>query len=142
MSFMANMAVTSTSSCQDFDHLFTLCKYISQTASRIRFGHLSNNSFSLDDIQFCRDQLLSIAENLEGSTILLESLLVGEQRQPIDISMQRSRHCYTRDELLKLRRHVSPNLSNQTKHFLESVVEHVNAQSNKASWKNIRDIIV
>ena len=142
VSGMTNVVVASTSSRTEIDHLFTLCKYISQTASRIRFSHLFNDFDSPIDIKFYRDQLLSIAENVEGSAVLLESLLAIEQRKSYDIESKKPRYHYTQDELLKLRGRVTPNLSNQIQHSLNLVIEHVNTKSNKMPCRNIRYIVV
>ncbi len=145
---MSNMTVSSSSSLlildKEMDHLMTLCSYISQISSRIRLMHLSNISFSPDYIQLYHQQLLSMAENIEGSAVLLESLLAIEQRKSISIQPKKSRYHYTRDELLKLRHRVTPSLSIQMKKSLNLVVEceeNYTTKFGKKSSRNIRTIL-
>ncbi len=126
---------------EEMNRLITLCSYISQVASRIRLQHLPNVSFSPDSIKFYQQQLLSMSENVEGSAVLLESLLAIEHRKP----PRKSRYVYTREELLKLRQSVSPNLSNQMKNSLNEVIEresYYSIHSGKQSWRNIRAILI
>ncbi len=106
--------------------------------------HLSNISFSPDYIQLYHQQLLSMAENIEGSAVLLESLLAIEQRKSISIQPKKSRYHYTRDELLKLRHRVTPSLSIQMKNSLNLVVEceeNYTTKFGKKSSRNIRTIL-
>jgi hypothetical protein len=143
------MSTSSTSSSslvlnEEMDRLMSLCSYISQMASRIRLMHLSNISFSPDYVKLYHQELLSISENVEGSAVLLESLLIVEQRKSVSIEMKKSRYSYTREELLKLRQSVTPSLITQTKKLLDQVVERENDQSIKSgnkSWRNIRTIL-
>ena len=124
----------------EIDHLLNLCTYISQMASRIRLTHLSNVTFSSDYIKSYHDALLSMSENVEGSAVLLESLIAIEQRKPIPIQTKKPRHHYTREELLKLRQCVTPSLSIQMKNSLNEVVERESNQSNKFGKNFCRDI--
>ncbi|CAF0975834.1 unnamed protein product [Rotaria sordida] len=140
--------LSSTSSLvlnEEMDHIITLCSHISQVASRIRLTHLSNISFSSKYIKSYHHELLSMAENVEGSAVLLESLLAVEKRKPISIQTKKSRYHYTREELLKLRQHVTPSLSTQIKNILNDAIERECNQSNKLgtySSRNIRTILL
>ncbi|CAF1423448.1 unnamed protein product [Adineta steineri] len=142
---MSSITISSTSLNEEMNHLIKLCSYISQTASRIRSEHLSNVSFSPDYIKYYHHQLLSIAENIEGSAVLLESLLAIEKRRFISIETKKTRYYYTREDLLKLRQHVSSSLSIQIKHSLELVIEResncIDKQS-KTFGRDIRTILI
>jgi hypothetical protein len=137
--------MTSTSNLDDeINHLITLCSYISQTASRIRLTHLSNVSFSPNYIKSYHHELLSMSENVEGSVVLLESLLAIERRKLSPIETKKPRYHYTREELLKLRPCVSSSLPMQIRNSLNQVVERESDQSvrlDKTSWRNIRTIL-
>jgi hypothetical protein len=128
----------------EIDHLINLCTYISQMASRIRLKHLPNITFSSDYIKSYHHELLSMSENVEGSAVLLESLLAIEQRKSIPIQTKKPRYHYTREELLKLRQCVTPSLSIQMKNSLNQVVERESNQSTKFGknvCRNIRTIL-
>jgi len=129
---------------EEMDRLVTLCSYISQMVSRIRVMHLTNISFSPEYMKLYHQELLSISENVEGSAVLLESLLAIEQRKSVIIEIKKSRYTYTREELLKLRQRVTPSLSIQMKNSLNQVIEretnHTIISGNK-SWRNIRTIL-
>jgi len=143
------MSTSSTSSSslilnEEMDRLMSLCSYISRMASRIRLMDLSNISLSPDYMKLYHQELLSISENVEGSAVLLESLLIVEQRKSVSIETKKSRYSYTREELLKLRQNVTPSLLIETKNLLDQVVERENDQSIKSgnkSWRNIRTIL-
>ncbi|CAF2522146.1 unnamed protein product [Rotaria sp. Silwood2] len=141
---MSNTTTLSSSSSlvlnEEMDRMFTLCSNISQMASRIRLMHLSNISFSSKYIKFYHHELLSMAENIEGSAVLLESLLAIEQRKPISIQTKKSRNHYTREELLRLRQHVTPSLSIQVKNSLNEVIERECIHSNKLGTYSVRNI--
>ena len=130
---------------EELDRLMTLCTYISQMASRIRLMNLPSMSFSPDHLKFYQQELLSMSENVEGSVVLLESLLVIEQRNSIVIRPKKFRYAYTRDELIKLRDCVTPTLSNEKKYSLNEIVEresNYSIASGNKSWRNIRTILI
>ena len=129
----------------EMDRLMTLCTYISQMASRIRLMHLSKISFPPDHMDFYRQELLSMSENVEGSVVLLGSLIASEQRNSTIVQPKKLRYAYTRDELFKLRSCVTPDLSIEKKHSLNEVVERESDHSMKSGnkpWRNIRTILV
>jgi len=106
--------------------------------------HLSNVSFSPEYMKLYHQELLSMSENVEGSAVLLESLLAIEQRKSVFIEMKKPRYMYTREQLLKLRQHVTPSLSIQMKNLLNQVIERETNQpiiSGNKSWRNIRTIL-
>jgi len=143
---MSTSSISSSSLIlnEEMDRLMSLCSYISRMASRIRLMDLSNISLSPDYMKLYHQELLSISENVEGSAVLLESLLIVEQRKSVSIETKKSRYSYTREELLKLRQNVTPSLLIETKNLLDQVVERENDQSIKSgnkSWRNIRTIL-
>ncbi|CAF1187526.1 unnamed protein product [Rotaria sp. Silwood1] len=146
MSNTTTLSATSSAVLnEEMDRMFTLCSHISQMASRIRLIHLSNISFSSKYTKFYHRELLSMAENVEGSAVLLESLLAIEQRKPISIQTKKSRYHYTREELLKLRQNVTPNLSIQIRNSLNEAIERECNHSSKLgtySSRNIRTILL
>jgi hypothetical protein len=103
--------------------------------------HLSNVTFSPEYIKLYHQELLSMSENVEGSAVLLESLLAVEQRKLVPVKPKKTRYTYTREELLKLRQHVPPILSIQIKNSLNEVIERESNHSSKP-WRNIRTILV
>ncbi len=130
---------------EEMNRLTNLCTYISQMASRIRLMHLSNISFSPDHIKLYHQELLSMSENVEGSAILLESLLAIEKRKSIPIESKKIRYSYTRNELFKIRQYVTPNLSNEMKNLLNQVIEresNFSMKSGNQSSRNIRTILI
>jgi septation ring formation regulator EzrA len=130
---------------KEMDRLMTLCAYISQVASRSRLMLLPNMSFSPEHVKLCHQELLSMSENVEGSLVLLESLLAIERRNSTVIQPKKFRYAYTRDELLKLRHSVTPSLSIEMKHSLAEIVERESNYSMKTgekSWRNIRTILI
>jgi hypothetical protein len=130
---------------EEIDRVMTLCTYISQMASRIRLMHLSNVPFSPVHVNFYRDELLSMSENVEGSVVLLESLLAIEQRNSTIVQPKKFRYAYTRDQLFKLRHSVTPSLSNEKRHLLNEIIEQESdhlMQSGNKLWRNIRTILV
>lgn len=136
---------TSSMVNEEIDRVVNLCSYISQMVSRIQLMHLSNVSLPSEYIKLYQNELLSMSENVEGSAVLLQSLLAIERRKTVYIPPKKSRHTYTRDELLKLRQYVSPSLSIQIKNSLNQVVERENnhsIQSDNKPWRNIRTILV
>ena len=146
---MSNTATSSTSPSivldEEINRLCILCSYISQVSSRIRLTHLSNINFSPDYIKSSRHELLSITESVEGSAVLLESLLAIERRKSVPIQTKKSRYHYTREELFKLRQCVTPSLSIEIKNCLNQVIERESNPSielNNRSWRNIRTILV
>jgi hypothetical protein len=122
----------------EINRLIFLCTRIEKTASDIRFIHLTNISYSNNNIQSCYETLLSMAENIEGSAILLESLLNMEKKKS-------TRICYSKYQLLQLREHVTETLSNQIGSLLRQVVEReANNTDGKGtkSWRDIRTILM
>lgn len=117
---------------QEMKQMNILCKYISQVATRIRCMHRTDIPLSPDYIKLYEQELLSMSENVEGSLVLLESLLTTEKRR---------RHTYTREELLRLRQFISPDLSEQTKNSLKQVMER-ESENNKKPRRDIRTIFV
>jgi hypothetical protein len=148
---MANIVTPSSSSSrvilnEEIDRLVIICSHISQLASRIRLTHLSNISFSTDFIKSYHRSLLSMSEQVEGSAVLLQSLLALEQRKSVLTEPKKPRRFhYTREELLQLRQYVTSTLSVETKNTLEQVVDRESDNSiNKPtikSWRNIRTIL-
>ncbi|CAF1272429.1 unnamed protein product [Adineta ricciae] len=135
-------SISSISFTQELNRLITLCTHISQMATKLRCVHLTDLSYSPENV----DTLLSMAENIEGSIILLESLLAVLQRDvPSMETNQSKRFHYTRDELFHLRQFVTSDLSDRIGHLLKQIVED---QSNDVvefegqSWRNIRTILM
>jgi hypothetical protein len=145
------MANTKSSSSililhDEIDRLVSLCTHIAQTASHIRLVHLSNISYSTENIQSSCELLLSMAENIEGSAILLESLLAIQQRNLIPMNKKQStRIHYTREESLQLRKHVTSALSDKIGNLLKHVVEcesNGSVQIERQSRRDIRTILI
>lgn len=127
---------------QELDQIIYLCTRISQIASNIRYIHLSTVSYSSESISI----LLSMAENIEGSMILLESLLNSQQRcllfNPIETT---KRFNYNRNKLYELRKNVTMKLSNNIGFLLKQVVEREcndSVTKEKKSWRDIRTILM
>ncbi|CAF0771965.1 unnamed protein product [Rotaria sordida] len=131
---------------EEIDRIIFLCTHIAQMASNIRLNHLSNVTFSVENTQSCYDSLLSMAEHIEGSVILLESLLSIERKNFMMIEKKKStRNHYTRDELLQLQKHVTLTLSNEIGNLLKQVVERESNDSveiERKSWRDIRTILM
>ncbi|CAF3343105.1 unnamed protein product [Rotaria socialis] len=140
--------LSATSSCvlkEEIRRLITLCSHISQVTSRIQLRHLSNISLGAEYIKCSHQELLSMAENIEGSAILLESLLATEKRNSASFQTKLSRYHYNRDELIMLRQRVTPSLSIQIKNLLDQVVERECNPSNRQDRyfpRNIRTILI
>jgi len=127
---------------QEIDRLVYLCTQIAQMATNIRVVHLSNISYSPENIQ----SLLSMAENIEGSVILLESLLNIQQRYLLFNENKKStRISYTREKLLQLKENVTLKLSNEVGIFLKQVVDREcndSIEIERRSWRDIRTILM
>ncbi|CAF2858716.1 unnamed protein product [Rotaria sp. Silwood2] len=145
------MAKMKTSSAlikfdEEIDRITFLCTHIAQMASHIRSSHLSNVTFSIENTQSCFHSLLSMAEQIEGSAVLLESLLAIQQRHFILSEKKTStRNHYTRNELLQLRKRVTSTLSNEIGSLLKQVVERESNDSvemERKSWRDIRTILM
>jgi hypothetical protein len=87
-----------------------------------------------------------MAENIEGSAILLEALLAMQQRNLISVNKNQStRIHYTREELLQLRNHVTSALSDKIGNSLKHVVEcesNGSVQIGRQSQRDIRTILI
>jgi len=131
---------------EEIDRLIYLCTHIAQMASNIRFVHLSNISFSSENISSCCHSLLSMSENIEGSIILLESLLNMQQRSLLFNEKKKSiRFYYTREKLLQLQNNVTFKLSNDIGFLLKQVVEREcndSVETERKSWRDIRTILM
>ncbi|UJR29061.1 hypothetical protein I4U23_010275 [Adineta vaga] len=131
---------------QEFDRLISLSTHIAQMVDNIRLIHLSNLSYSPENIETCYETLLSMAENIEGSAILLESLLFRQQHEiPSMKKINSTRLHYTRDELFYLRQYVTSDLSDQIGYLLKQVVELESndvVESDRQSWRDIRTILM
>jgi len=145
------MANTKSSSSiiilhDEIDRIVSLCTHIAQMASHIRLAHLSTISYSTENILSSCELLLSMAENIEGSAILLESLLATQQRNLISMNKNQStRIHYTREELLQLRNHVTSALSDKIGNLLKHVVECESSgsvQIGRQSQRDIRTILI
>ncbi len=131
---------------EEIDRLVFLCTHIAQISSHIRIRHLMNISYSMENIQSSYDSLLSMAEDIEGSAILLESLLATQQRCLVFNQPKRStRIHYTKEKLLQLRYNVTVELSNDIGDLLRKVVERESndsVESERKSWRDIRTILM
>jgi hypothetical protein len=127
---------------EEIDRLVYLCTQIAQMATNIRVVHLSNISYSPENIQ----SLLSMAENIEGSVILLESLLNIQQRYLLFNENKKStRISYTREKLLQLKENVTLKLSNEIGILLKQVVDREcndSVEIERRSWRDIRTILM
>ena len=126
---------------EQIDQLVSLCSHIAQMANYIRMEHLEKIPLTPMDIDSTTETLLSMAGHIEGSLILLESLLATEQRR-LD---QSRRISYTREELFQLRNHVTLDLSDQIGILLKEVVERESndaVDSQRQSWRDIRTILM
>jgi len=127
---------------QEIDRLVYLCTQIAQMATNIRVVHLSNISYSPENIQ----SLLSMAENIEGSVILLQSLLNIQQRYLLFNENKKStRISYTREKLLQLKENVTLKLSNEIGILLKQVVDREcndSVEIERRSWRDIRTILM
>jgi hypothetical protein len=128
----------------EINRLIFLCTHIHKMASNIRFVHLANISY--EDIQSSYQTLLSMAENIEGSVILLESLLTIQQSNLLFIENKKStRIRYNRNELFQLRKRVTTALSNEIGCLLKQVVEREcndAVDKERKSWRDIRTILM
>jgi hypothetical protein len=127
---------------EEVDRLVFLCTRIGEMAENIRSIHLSNIAYSPTNIQSCCQSLLSMAENIEGSVILLESLFASQQRNEIK---KLKRIYYSREKLLQLRNNVTGKLSYDIGIFLQEVVERECKDSvgnDRKSWRDIRTILM
>ncbi|CAF4838546.1 unnamed protein product [Rotaria sp. Silwood1] len=144
---MAKMKISSSliQLDEDIDRIMFLCTHITQMASNIRSSHLSNVTFSVENTQSCYHSLLSMAEQIEGAALLLESLLAIQQQNFMLNEKKKSiRYHYTRDELLQLRKRVTSTLSNEIESLLKQVVERESNDSvemERKSWRDIRTIL-
>lgn len=126
---------------EQIDQLLSLCSHIAQMADHIRMEHLEKIPLTSTNVYSTTETLLSMAGHIEGSLILLESLLAIEQRR----LNQSRRISYTREELFQLRNNVTQNLSDEIGILLEEVVDR---ESNDAvdlqrqSWRDIRTILM
>jgi hypothetical protein len=145
------MANTNSSSSiiilhDEIDRIVSLCTHIAQMASHIRLVNLSNISYSTENVLSSCELLLSMAENIEGSAILLEALLAMQQRNLISVNKNQStRIHYTREELLQLRNHVTSALSDKIGNSLKHVVEcesNGSVQIGRQSQRDIRTILI
>jgi hypothetical protein len=131
---------------EEIDRVIFLCSHIAQMASRIRLIHLSNISFSAQNVESSYHSLLSMAENIEGSALLLESLLVIQQPSLMFIGKKKSNRIhYSREELLQLQIRVTFRLSNQIGTLLRDVVERESndaVETERQSWRDIRTILM
>ena len=126
---------------EEINHLTFHCTYIAQISSNIRNNHLSNISCSTKNISLYNNLLLSIAENIEGSTILLELLLSNQNKNFKLIDKNKSkRYHYTRDELLQLQKQVNLKLSNEIETVLKQIVERESNDSVNRERRSCRDI--
>jgi hypothetical protein len=128
---------------EEIDRLIYLCTRIAQMASNIRFTHLSNISYSPENIQL----LLSMAENIEGSVIFLESLLNLHKKDFLFFNEKNKsiRIHYTREKLLQLRKNVTFKLSNDIGFLLKQVVQREcndSVEIERKSWRDIRTILM
>ena len=144
---MADLSSASTALVmqEELDSLVIVCADISRLASRLRLGYVSKLSFSADHIKSSRHLLLSMCGHVEGSVMLLESLLRTEQ-QPTRLISQtnNNRYRYTREELLNIRQRVPKSLSIEIGKTLKQIIERESDESNPAankSWRNIRTIL-
>lgn len=146
---MTNVTILSSNSSlildEEIDRLRILCSKISQMASRIQLPDFTNISSHPEYIKLFYNGLLSISENIEGASALLESMLSSEERNCINISIKKPRYHYSREELLKLRERVTPSSSIQIKNLLNEVAQRETDPSTelgKYSSRNIRTILV
>lgn len=127
---------------EEINDLIYLCTRISQMASNIRFVHLSNITYSPDHTQ----TLLSMTENIEGSVILLETLLNSQQRDLLfNQTKKMKRISYTREKLFQLRKNVTFKLSNEIGFLLRDVVEREcndSVHRERKSWRDIKTILM
>ena len=126
---------------EEIDRVLALCSRIEQTVSRLRVVPCFNPSFSLDHLDLSRLLLLSMSEYVEGSTVLLESLLAIEHRDShASQASNAKRYRYTRDALLHLRQCVPTALSSKIKDILAQVLERENDHwmiKDKKSWRDL-----
>jgi hypothetical protein len=125
----------------EIDRVLALCSRIEQTVSRLRIVPCTNPPFSLDHLDLSRLLLLSMSEYVEGSTVLLESLLAIEHRDShASQATEPKRYHYTRETLLRLRQCVPTALSSKVKDILAQVLERENDHwmfKEKKSWREL-----
>lgn len=131
---------------EEIDRLMFLGARITQMALNIRKNHLSDSTLTVKDTESYYEYLLSMIEHIDGSAILLESLLSNKQKNSLLFENKRSvRIHYTRDQLLKLRQNVTSTLSDEIKNLLKQVVERESndsVETERKSWRDIRTILV
>lgn len=97
----------------EIDRILVLCSQISQLVQTIQKIPLRKET-----IEFEREEILSIFEQVDGAALLLESLLHGQEQY------LKTRISYDRETLLKLRQSVSKELSNDKRKILRDVVHY------------------
>lgn len=143
---MADLSSASTAVLmqEELDSLVIVCADISRLASRLRLGFVSQLSFSADHIKSSRHLLLSMCGHVEGSVMLLESLLRTEQQPSLPAIQTKNRYRYTREELLNIRQRVPKSLSIEIGKTLKQIIERESDECNPTankSWRNIRTIL-
>ena len=131
---------------EEIDRLVFLCSHIAQMATNIRLVHLTNLCHARENLSFNSETLLSAAENIEGSLMLLESLLASEQRNLRFNEHKRARRIhYTKEKLLQLKTKVTDELSSEIEVLLRQVIEREcndSVETERKSWRDIRTILM
>ncbi|CAF0747787.1 unnamed protein product [Adineta steineri] len=131
---------------KEIDQIIALCTHINQMATNLRVAHLSNISYATENIETCYETLLSMAEDIEGSALLLETLLPIEQKNLLLINKTKSKRIhYTRDELLERQKYVTSTLKDQVGNLLKQVVDcesNDSVSKDRQSWRDIRTILM
>ena len=91
----------STALKSEIDRLVILCSDISRIPARLRLFYLSNLTFSSWQIKASRRLLLSMCGHVDGSDLLLKSMV--KKNQPLRIH-------YTREQLIKIRQKIPMHL--------------------------------
>lgn len=144
---MGDICTSSSSSLQaEIDRIILLCSDISRVSSRLRLTYLSNPSFTPDYAKAFRHLLLSMCSHVEGSNLLLETLIENQKTlmQPAPLKKP-IRYHYSREQLLKIRQKIPKTLNVDIEKKLKDVIERESNDSTRAgfkSWRDIRTILI
>ena len=133
----------STAPHDEIDRLIVLCSDISRISARLRLIYLSNPKFSSEQIKASRRLLLAMCGQVEGSNLLLESLI--RSSNAIQPTTKPVRHRYTREQMMKIRAKISTHLSEQIEQKLKDVIERETNDATRIghkSWRDIRTILI